>query len=120
MALPLDIDGTSSSTLRPSSSSVKKSLSVHNERKVDHCYESVEGKRRRKEVGCFSFKEVSIRPETATSLEDVDSTKLKDEIRRWAKAVVAYARQVSSGRFGISKSSSGHNGSGSFGYVNGR
>ncbi|KAE8720044.1 FBD-associated F-box protein [Hibiscus syriacus] len=42
---------------------------------------------------CFSFKEVQV--ELVSSLKDLDSTKFKVEIKRWAKAVVAYARQVS-------------------------
>ncbi|KAI4330662.1 hypothetical protein MLD38_028928 [Melastoma candidum] len=109
----------SDAAVRPSST--KKSPSIDYEREGNNSYESVEGKRRRKEVGCFTFKEVSIEPETASSLKDVDSTKLKDEIRRWAKAVVAYARQVS-GRLGVLNSSSGssrHNGRGSLGDVSG-
>lgn len=42
--------------------------------------------------------EITIEPEGARSLEEVDSGKLKAEIRRWAKRVASYARQVS-GRF---------------------
>ena len=41
---------------------------------------------------CFSFAEISIEP--GKSLKDLDSNKFKSEIKRWAKAVVAYARQV--------------------------
>ncbi|XP_050234708.1 uncharacterized protein LOC126682957 [Mercurialis annua] len=51
---------------------------------------------------CFSHVEiVKIEPGTK-SLKELDSFKLKAEIRRWAKAVVAYARQVSN-RFGNSR-----------------
>ncbi|CAL0326040.1 unnamed protein product [Lupinus luteus] len=39
--------------------------------------------------------------EQGKRLKDMDSNKLKAEIKRWAKAVVAYARQIS-GRFGSS------------------
>lgn len=49
---------------------------------------------------CFSFMEISTEP--GKSLKDMDSEKLKSGIRRWAKAVVAYARQVS-GRFGSTR-----------------
>ncbi|KAM0956580.1 hypothetical protein COP2_025495 [Malus domestica] len=48
---------------------------------------------------CFSFMEVST--ERGKSLKDMDSEKLKSGMR-WAKAVVAYARQVS-GRFGSTR-----------------
>ncbi|KAL6140754.1 hypothetical protein ACLB2K_059049 [Fragaria x ananassa] len=48
---------------------------------------------------CFSFLEVSA--ESGKSLKERDSEKLKAGIKRWAKAVAAYARQVS-GRFGSS------------------
>ncbi|KAG2728874.1 hypothetical protein I3843_01G219200 [Carya illinoinensis] len=51
---------------------------------------------------CFSFREISVEP--GKQLKDMDSYKLKSEIKRWAKAVVAYARQVS-GRFGSSRRS---------------
>ncbi|CAN1217975.1 hypothetical protein LINPERPRIM_LOCUS1192 [Linum perenne] len=47
----------------------------------------------------FSFKEVSLEP--GKSLKHQSSGKLKAEIKRWAKAVAAYARQVS-GRLGTS------------------
>ncbi|KAK9280733.1 hypothetical protein L1049_003621 [Liquidambar formosana] len=53
---------------------------------------------------CYSFMEISIEP---GPLKDLDSNKLKTQIKRWAKAVVAYARQVSgrlgSGRLGSSR-----------------
>ncbi|OEL17625.1 hypothetical protein BAE44_0021356 [Dichanthelium oligosanthes] len=43
---------------------------------------------------CFSGLDLSIGP---GPLKDVDAGKLKDQIRRWAKAVVAFARQISLG-----------------------
>ncbi|XP_062201977.1 uncharacterized protein LOC133904470 [Phragmites australis] len=43
---------------------------------------------------CFSGMELSIGP---GPLKDMDAGKLKGQIRRWAKAVVAYARQISFG-----------------------
>ncbi|XXG64274.1 hypothetical protein AAC387_Pa05g2269 [Persea americana] len=47
---------------------------------------------------CFSGLQISI-PIEAGGLKNIDGDKLKAEIKRWAKAVVAYARQVSD-RFG--------------------
>ena len=41
---------------------------------------------------CFSSLEFKME---ARPLKDLDSEKLKKELRRWAKAVVAYARQLS-------------------------
>uniref|UniRef100_A0A0D9V211 Uncharacterized protein n=1 Tax=Leersia perrieri TaxID=77586 RepID=A0A0D9V211_9ORYZ len=41
---------------------------------------------------CFSGLELSVGP---GSLKDVDAGRLKSQIRKWAKAVVAYARQIS-------------------------
>ncbi|VVA24273.1 PREDICTED: PHAVU_010G142400g [Prunus dulcis] len=94
--------------------SVKKSLSLNNggagmggasTKKTKKSYslnnggnggDVVTAKRRRFDR-CFSFMEIST--EQGKSLKDMDSEKLKSGIRRWAKAVVAYARQVS-GRFG--------------------
>lgn len=52
---------------------------------------------------CFSFMEISIDP-GMKSLKHVDSKKFKEEIKKWAKTVVTYARQVSD-RFGSSRSS---------------
>uniref|UniRef100_A0A0E0JK44 Uncharacterized protein n=1 Tax=Oryza punctata TaxID=4537 RepID=A0A0E0JK44_ORYPU len=43
---------------------------------------------------CFSGLEISVGP---GSLRDADAGRLKSQIRRWAKAVVAYARQISFG-----------------------
>jgi PAB1-binding protein PBP1 len=75
--------------------SVRKSASLNNG-------EAVEGNmaKRGRFDRCFSFMEISVEP--GKSVKDMDSGKLKAEIKRWAKAVVAYARQVS-GRFGSSR-----------------
>jgi hypothetical protein len=43
---------------------------------------------------CFSGLEFSVGP---GSLRDADAGKLKSQIKKWAKAVVAYARQISFG-----------------------
>ncbi|KAG2589386.1 uncharacterized protein LOC120675919 [Panicum virgatum] len=54
---------------------------------------------------CFSGLELSIGP---APLKDVDAGRLKDQIRRWAKAVVAFARQISFGSpRSVNKSSGG-------------
>lgn len=50
---------------------------------------------------CFSFKEINV-DSGIKSLKHLDSKKFKDEIRRWAKRVVSYARQVSD-RYGSSR-----------------
>ncbi|XXG57174.1 hypothetical protein AAC387_Pa03g4398 [Persea americana] len=42
---------------------------------------------------CFSSLRLNTIP--VEGLKDIDSEKLKAEIKRWAKAVVAYARQAS-------------------------
>ena len=78
--------------------SVKKSLSLNN-------VEGAKGDaaKRGRYDRCFSFMEVSV--EQGKILKEMDSFKLKAEIKRWAKAVVAYARQVSD-KFGSSRSSS--------------
>ncbi|GLT55932.1 hypothetical protein SLA2020_290130 [Shorea laevis] len=52
--------------------------------------------KRRRVNNFFSFREITMEP--GTSLKDIDSNKFKDEIKRWAKAVVKYARQLSLGR----------------------
>ncbi|KAI4381045.1 hypothetical protein MLD38_007162 [Melastoma candidum] len=96
-ALSFNRDRATSSALTPNA---HKSKSLQIDHRDGNDFGSVNSKRRRK-GGCFSFKEVSMEPETASTLTEVDSSKLKAEIMRWAKAVVAYARQVS-GRFGIS------------------
>lgn len=43
---------------------------------------------------CFSFMEISVDP-SMKSLKHLDSDKLKEGIKKWAKAVATYARQVS-------------------------
>ncbi|KAF9689904.1 hypothetical protein SADUNF_Sadunf01G0140800 [Salix dunnii] len=68
--------------------SIKKAFSLNSKAVED---DQVSAKRRRSDR-CFSFKEVSIEP--GKSLKDLDSNKFKNEIKRWAKAVVAYARQL--------------------------
>ncbi|KAL3632902.1 hypothetical protein CASFOL_025886 [Castilleja foliolosa] len=50
--------------------------------------------KRSRSNGCFSFTEISIDP-NVKSLKHLDSRNLKDGIKKWAKAVVTYARQVS-------------------------
>ncbi|KAI8032056.1 hypothetical protein LOK49_LG01G00864 [Camellia lanceoleosa] len=50
---------------------------------------------------CFSFVEASAIP-GITSLRLLDSKKLKLGIKKWAKTIATYARQVS-GRFGSSR-----------------
>ncbi|CAL1360667.1 unnamed protein product [Linum trigynum] len=86
--------------------SVKKSsLSAHNKNNNRQAIAEVNdnaaanGTKRRRFGKWFSFREVSMEPKK--SLEKQDSGKLKAEIRRWAKAVATYARQVS-GRLGSS------------------
>lgn len=75
--------------------SVKKSLSLNGGNAIAKLKGQKPSKRRPFDR-CFSSVEVSMEP--GKQLKDMDSNKLKDEIKRWAKAVVAYARQVS-GRF---------------------
>ncbi|KAB5574120.1 hypothetical protein DKX38_001314 [Salix brachista] len=69
--------------------SITKTFSLNSKAVKD---DQVSAKRRRSDR-CFSFKEISIEP--GKSLKHLDSNKFKIEIKRWAKAVVAYARQVS-------------------------
>ncbi|WCJ39609.1 hypothetical protein M5689_020586 [Euphorbia peplus] len=56
--------------------------------------------KRRKTSRCFSFMEIPM--EQGKTLKEMDSKKFKVEIKKWTKAVVAYARQVSD-RFGSSR-----------------
>lgn len=49
---------------------------------------------------CFSFKEITM-DSGIKSLKHLDSKKFKDEIKKWAKRVASYARQVSD-RYGSS------------------
>ncbi|KAL1538257.1 hypothetical protein AAHA92_27021 [Salvia divinorum] len=60
-------------------------------------------KRRTSSSSCFSFMEISIDP-GVKSLKHLDSDKLKEGIKKWAKAVATYARQVSQ-RLGSSRRS---------------
>lgn len=53
-----------------------------------------DAKGRRQLNGCLYFMEISIDP-GVKSLKHLDSQKLKGEIKKWAKAVVTYARKVS-------------------------
>ncbi|XP_022715089.1 uncharacterized protein LOC111274599 [Durio zibethinus] len=82
--------------------SVKKTVALDNGDEAVKSYVTGSNKKRRSFNRCFSFMEVSMEP--VSSLNDLDSNKFKAEIKRWAKAVVAYARQVSD-RFGSSRKS---------------
>ena len=77
--------------------SVKKTLSLNHAGDVKGREISA---KRGKYGRCFSFVELPL--ERGKTLKEMDSNKLKIDIKRWAKAVVAYARQVS-GRFGSSR-----------------
>ncbi|KAL2337996.1 hypothetical protein Fmac_012442 [Flemingia macrophylla] len=79
--------------------SVKKSVSLNGGSAIGNLKGQKPSKRRRFDRN-FSSVELSMGP--GKQLKDMDSNKLKAEIKRWAKAVVAYARQVS-GRFGKSR-----------------
>lgn len=50
---------------------------------------------------CFSFKGITM-DSGIKSLKHLDSKKFKDEIKKWAKRVASYARQVSD-RYGSSR-----------------
>ncbi|WOG89354.1 hypothetical protein DCAR_0208592 [Daucus carota subsp. sativus] len=63
--------------------------------------EHKESVKRARSDNCFTFMEVSIEP-GIKSLKRLDSKKLKIQIKKWAKAVVTYARQVSD-HFGSSR-----------------
>jgi len=77
--------------------SVKKSLSF-NGGNTNHTLKKEKSTKRRRFDRCFSSIEV-VSMEEGKKLKEMDSNKLKGEIKKWAKAVVAYARQVSA-RFG--------------------
>lgn len=79
--------------------SIKKSVSLNGGNAIAKLKGQKPSKRRRFNR-YFSSVELSLEP--GKQLKDMDSNKLKAEIKRWAKAVVAYARQVS-GRFGKDK-----------------
>ncbi|KAK3410862.1 uncharacterized protein LOC108955632 [Eucalyptus grandis] len=97
---------------RKSAIPARKALSLNSNNRtsspeaMDSSNGAVALKKRRTDK-CFSFSEINIeKPAGSTSLKDVDSNKLKAEIKRWAKAVVKYARQVSD-RFARSSSNGG-------------
>ncbi|KAK9099184.1 hypothetical protein Syun_026229 [Stephania yunnanensis] len=57
--------------------------------------DGMNGEAKRGRYDCYlSFAEIKLE-EPVSSLKDLDSEKMKSEIRRWARAVAAYARQVS-------------------------
>ncbi|KAJ4717950.1 2,3-bisphosphoglycerate-dependent phosphoglycerate mutase [Melia azedarach] len=88
--------------------SVKKTLSLKKSSSSNREAVKKDGgssSKRRRYDSCFSFREISLEPAAAGSLKDMDSNELKMKIVRWAKAVAAYARQVS-GKFGSSRRSS--------------
>ncbi|KAE9584670.1 hypothetical protein Lalb_Chr25g0280561 [Lupinus albus] len=78
--------------------SIEKSLSF-NDKKVNSIIKGQKSAKRNRFDHYSSSREVTL--EQGKRLKDMDSNKLKAEIKRWAKAVVAYARQIS-GRFGSS------------------
>lgn len=91
--------------------SVKKTLPVDDnnieavkkpERKSPSLRKDHAASKRGRFDNCFSFNEITM--PTGSSLAEMDSNELKAKIKRWAKAVVAYARQVS-GKFGSSRTS---------------
>ncbi|KAK3009330.1 hypothetical protein RJ639_014471 [Escallonia herrerae] len=67
---------------------------------------SNEGAKRQRVDRCFSFVEVSVDP-GIKSLKHLDSTKFKNQIRRWAKAVVGYARQNGDALFNVGRNRAG-------------
>ncbi|XVF25094.1 hypothetical protein REPUB_Repub13aG0184300 [Reevesia pubescens] len=92
--------------------SVKKTVALDNGDEAVKSNVTRTNTKRRRFNQCLPFMEVSMEP--VSSLNDLDSNKFKAEIKRWAKAVVTYARQVSdrlgssrkSDRYGSSRSSS--------------
>lgn len=62
---------------------------------------SQNGAKRGRSDHCFSFVQISIDP-GVKSLKQLDSKKFKEDIKKWAKRVAAYARQLSD-RFGSSR-----------------
>lgn len=78
--------------------SVKKSLSLTKAEETKRLERHDAARKRRRSFDlCFSYPELPM--ERGQSLKDMDSEKLKTGIKKWAKAVVAYARTVSN-RFG--------------------
>lgn len=86
-------------------SSIGRTLSkTDSSKETDSGSDVVQGKetaKRARTDSCFTFMEVSIEP-GIKSLKRLDSKKLKIQIKKWAKAVVTYARQVSD-HFGSSR-----------------
>ncbi|KAF3450636.1 hypothetical protein FNV43_RR06725 [Rhamnella rubrinervis] len=74
--------------------SIKKTHSLNNGEARSRKAEVT--KKTRRFDRCFSFVEIPMEP--GKQLQEMDSDKLKAQIKKWAKAVVSYARQVS-GRF---------------------
>ncbi|KAG6593505.1 hypothetical protein SDJN03_12981, partial [Cucurbita argyrosperma subsp. sororia] len=78
--------------------SVKKSLSLTKAEEAKRSARHDAARKRRRSFDlCFSSPKLQM--ERGKSLKEMDSEKLKSGIRKWAKSVVAYARQVSD-RFG--------------------
>ena len=78
--------------------SVKKSLSLTKAEEAKRLTRHEAARKRRRSFDlCFSYPEIPM--ERGKSLKEMNSEKLKTGIKKWAKAVVAYARTVSD-RFG--------------------
>ncbi|KAL4281242.1 hypothetical protein GQ457_03G041210 [Hibiscus cannabinus] len=80
--------------------SVKRSVGLEDngDKAVARSIVGGSSKRARRSLNrCFSFMEVAMEPAvvSVSSLKELDSNKFKAEIKRWAKAVVGYARQLS-------------------------
>ncbi|KAK8664327.1 hypothetical protein V6N13_084123 [Hibiscus sabdariffa] len=86
--------------------SVKKTRAPNNGNDAVESNVTDKNRKNRRFSQCFSFKEVHVEP--VSSLKDLDSTKFKAEIKRWAKAVVAYACQVSESFGSTKRSDRGH------------
>ncbi|KAH6773442.1 hypothetical protein C2S52_003671 [Perilla frutescens var. hirtella] len=87
--------------------SIGKAVSFKEASPLERIKTSGDGSKRRRSSysnRCFSFVEISIDP-GVKSLKQLDSDKFKEGIKKWAKAVVTYARQVSQ-HFGSSRKSS--------------
>ncbi|KAL7100062.1 hypothetical protein ACP275_09G125100 [Erythranthe tilingii] len=81
----------SSSSFKEDDAQTRKNTKIYDNQEYD---EENNGTKRRRSNRCFSFMEISIDP-GVKSLKQLDSIKFKDGIKKWAKAVVTYARQVS-------------------------
>ena len=66
-------------------------------RKRVHPKEKSSTKRRRMNGSLSSFMEISIDTSEGKLLKSVNEMRLKEDIKRWAKAVVSYARQCEGG-----------------------